>query len=182
MKLKQLLKELQGRTTLHVYDFDDTIVKTDTPVYVITPDGKRKAISSHDYATYLPKPGEKMDFTEFDRMIKSSKPIEFNIDHLRNSLNNPSIKTTILTARRLAFPIMKHLRDAYNMNVYVVGVGSSNPELKADYIENEVKKGYKTIKFVDDSEKNLAAVEARLRKYDVDLQLINALTGRVSSL
>jgi len=181
IKLSNILKEFQGKT-LHVYDFDDTIVQTQTPVVVIDPKGSRRELSSHEYATYLPKPGEKFDFTEFDKMIRSSTPLQPNIDQLRASLSNANIKTTILTARRVAFPIMKHLRDKYNMNVYVVGVGSSNPEIKADYIENEVKKGYTTIKFMDDSEKNLAAVAARLRRYDINLELINAKTGKVGSI
>lgn len=181
IKLTSLLKEFQGKT-LHVYDFDDTIVQTQTPVVVVDLQGNRKDLTSHEYATYLPKPGEELDFTEFDKMIKSSSPIQTNIDQLKASLNNPNIKTTILTARRVAFPIMKHLRDKYNMNVYVVGVGSSNPELKADYIEREVKRGYTTIKFMDDSEKNLAAVAARLRRYDVNLELIDAKTGKLVTI
>lgn len=181
IKLGNILKEFQGRT-LHVYDFDDTIVQTQTSVGVVDQQGNRKELSSHDYATYLPKPGEKFDFTEFDKMIKSSVPIQTNIDQLKASLNNPNIKTTILTARKIAFPIMKHLRDAYNMNVYVVGVGSSNPELKADYIEREVQRGYTTVKFMDDSEKNLSAVAARLRKYQIKLELINAKTGKLVTI
>lgn len=181
IKLTSLLKEFQGKT-LHVYDFDDTIVQTQTPVVVVDLQGNRKDLTSHEYVKYLPKPGEELDFTEFDKMIKSSSPIQTNIDQLKASLNNPNIKTTILTARRVAFPIMKHLRDKYNMNVYVVGVGSSNPELKADYIEREVKRGYTTIKFMDDSEKNLAAVAARLRRYDVNLELIDAKTGKLVTI
>ena len=179
--LTEILNELTGRKTLHVYDFDDTIVKTDTPIIVIGQDGSRKELTSHEYATYVPKPGERFDFTEFDRMIRSSKPIDRNIDQLRASFSNVNIKTTILTARRIAFPIMKHLRDTYKMNVYVVGVGSSDPERKADYIENEVKRGYTTVRFVDDSDKNLSAVAARLRKYNINLELINALTGKTVS-
>jgi len=179
--LTELLNELTGRNTLHVYDFDDTIVKTDTPIIVVGQNGSRRALTSHEYATYVAKPGETFDFTEFDKMIRSSKPIDSNIDQLRASLDNPNIKTTILTARRIAFPIMKHLRDAYKMNVYVVGVGSSDPEKKADYIENEVKRGYTTVRFVDDSDKNLSAVAARLRKYNINLELINALSGKTVS-
>lgn len=181
IKLKNILLEFQGKT-LHVYDFDDTIVQTQTPVVVIEPNGSRRELNSHEYATYLPKPGERFDFTEFDKLIKTSTPLLPNIDQLKASLSNPNIKTTILTARRIAFPIMKHLRDRYNMNVYVVGVGSSDPELKADYIENEVKKGYMTVKFMDDSEKNLSAVAARLRRYNVDLELIDAKTGKLVSI
>ena len=71
---------------------------------------------------------------------------------------------------------MKHLRDKYSINAYVVGVGSSDPEIKADWIERQVQKGYNDIKFIDDSQKNLDAVEKRLKDYsDIDVTLINSL-------
>jgi hypothetical protein len=181
IKLKNILLEFQGKT-LHVYDFDDTIVQTQTSVIIVEPSGNKRELNSHEFATYVPKPGEKIDFTQFDKIIKSSTPVQPNMEQLRSSLNNPNIRTTILTARRVAFPIMKHLRDRYNMNVYVVGVGSPNPELKADYIENEVKKGYTTVKYMDDSEKNLSAVAARLRRYSINLELIDAKTGKLVSI
>lgn len=178
IKLKSILNELTGRHILHVYDFDDTLVKTNTAVTVIDRLGRKKVLSSHDFALYVPKQGDVFDFTEFDKIIKSSQPINANLDSLKTSLKNPNIKTTILTARRIAYPIMKHLRDKYGVDVYVVGVGDSNPELKADHIENEVKRGYNDVMFIDDSEKNLMAVGNRLKKYNINLQLINAKTGQ----
>jgi hypothetical protein len=173
-KLIDLLLEIQGKT-LHVYDFDDTLVDTNTSVNVIEPSGEIKKLSSGEFATYQLKSGEKYDFTDFDKMIKDSEPIMSNLLQMKKSLSNPAIKTTILTARRVAYPIMKHLKEKYKINVYVVGVGGANPELKADWIEKQVKSGYKNIKFVDDSEKNLLAVKNRLSKYkDLNLSLIDA--------
>jgi HAD superfamily hydrolase (TIGR01509 family) len=175
IKLQNILKEVTGRT-LHVYDFDDTLVKTDTPIIVIDDEGNTRELSSHEFAVYQKLPGEEFDFSKFDAAIRASQPILKNLKQIITSLKNPSIKTTVLTARRLAFPIMKHLRDKYGVNVYVVGVGSSNPEDKADWIEKQVLKGYTNIKFIDDSQKNLDAVQRRLSKYDnINLELINAL-------
>ena len=173
---EDIIVEIKGRKTLHVYDFDDTLVKTTTPVIVVDKEGNKKEITSHEFATHKLQPGEKYDFSRFDAAIKGSKPILKNLTQMFNSLENPSIKTTILTARRIAFPIMKHLRDDYGIDVYVIGVGSSDPEIKADWIEKQVEKGYNDIKFVDDSQKNLDAVEKRLAKYpDLDITLINSL-------
>ena len=168
--------ELKRKKTLHVYDFDDTLVKTDIPVIVIDKEGNKKEINSHEFATHQLQPGEKYDFSKFNAIIKQSTPINKNIEQIKKSLENPSIKTTILTARKIAFPIMKHLRDKYSINAYVVGVGSSDPEIKADWIERQVQKGYNDIKFIDDSQKNLDAVEKRLKDYsDIDVTLINSL-------
>jgi hypothetical protein len=170
------ITELKRKKTLHVYDFDDTLVKTPTPVIVIDKDGNKKEITSHEFATHQLQPGEKYDFSKFSAIIKQSTPINKNIEQIKKSLENPSIKTTILTARKIAFPIMKHLRDKYSINAYVVGVGSSDPEIKADWIERQVQKGYNDIKFIDDSQKNLDAVEKRLKDYsDIDVTLINSL-------
>jgi hypothetical protein len=151
------------------------LVDTNTSINVIDSEGNLKKLSSGEFATYTLKPGEKYDFTEFDKIIKDSKPILRNLLQIKKSASNPNIKTTILTARRVAYPIMRHLKEKYKLDVYVVGVGGANPELKADWIENQVKKGYKNIKFMDDSEKNLLAVKNRLSKYKgLNLDLIDA--------
>jgi hypothetical protein len=173
IRLLDLLEDT-GRT-IHIYDFDDTLVDTNTSINVIDSEGNLKKLSSGEFATYTLKPGEKYDFTEFDKIIKDSKPILRNLLQIKKSASNPNIKTTILTARRVAYPIMRHLKEKYKLDVYVVGVGGANPELKADWIENQVKKGYKNIKFMDDSEKNLLAVKNRLSKYKgLNLDLIDA--------
>jgi hypothetical protein len=175
IKLTNIIKEIQGKT-LHVYDFDDTLVKTETPIVLVNKDGSRENISSHEFATHQLQPDQSYDFGQFDAIVKSSQPILRNLKQIIASLQNPQIKTTVLTARRLAFPIMKHLRDKYGVDVYVIGVGSSDPEKKADWIENQVQKGYTKVKFMDDSEKNLQAVKNRLANYpEVQLDLINSL-------
>jgi hypothetical protein len=175
--MRKNLTEVQGKT-LHIYDFDDTLVKTQSDVLVRQSDGSTYKLDSHAFATHKLKPGEKYDFSNFDKIIKTSLPIMRNIQQIKKSLSNPSIKTTILTARRIAYPIMKHLRDSYDINTYVVGVGSSDPEKKADWIERQINKGYVNIKFMDDSLANLDAVNKRLQDKDVNLTLINATTGK----
>ena len=72
IKLINILKEIKGRKTLHVYDFDDTLVKTETSVYVVDNKGNKRALSSHEFATHKLQPGEKYDFSEFDAKIKGS--------------------------------------------------------------------------------------------------------------
>lgn len=174
IKLRLLYKEFVNKNkTLHIYDFDDTLVKTNTSVKVIKKDGSVKTLTSGEYATFVPAPGDKFDYSDFDRLIKTSKPIINNIAAIRKSLKTPNVRTTILTARRLAFPIMHHLRNKYGLDTYVIAVGGSNPELKADWIEKQATDhGYKTIKFVDDSQNNINAVVNRMQKHpDVKLDV-----------
>ena len=44
-------------------------------------------------------------------------------------------------------------------------LGNANPKLKADWIEKQIKKGYDTVYFMDDSRKNVSAVLGLKRKY-----------------
>ena len=80
-------------------------------------------------------------------------------------LKNPSKKVTILTARKLGFPIRKFFKDEYGMDVYPVALASNNPKDKADWIEKHIKKGYTDIAFMDDSIKNVRAVDNLQKKY-----------------
>ena len=73
-------------------------------------------------------------------------------------------KVTILTARRLGQPVT-HFFKSMGLEVYTVPLGDANPEKKADWIEKQVAKGYDTIYFMDDSAKNVRAVEKRMKNY-----------------
>ena len=44
-------------------------------------------------------------------------------------------------------------------------MGSSDPQDKANWIEDKIKKGYNDVFFIDDSHKNVKAVEALKDKY-----------------
>ena len=73
-------------------------------------------------------------------------------------------KVTILTASRIGQPVTSFLKTI-GIDAYVVPLGSSNPIHKADWIESQIKKGYDTVYFMDDSPKNVRAVNNMLRKY-----------------
>jgi hypothetical protein len=60
---------------------------------------------------------------------------------------------------------INHFFKTIGIQPYVITLGSADPQKKAEYIENEIKKGYTTIYFMDDSVKNLRAVAALKRKY-----------------
>ena len=58
-----------------------------------------------------------------------------------------------------------HFFKSIGLDVYVVPLGSADPKKKADWIESQIKKGYNRIYFIDDSPKNVRAVQALKRKY-----------------
>jgi len=164
----QMLNE--GRT-LRVFDFDDTLATTVSFIYVKHKDGKETKLTPGEYAVYKAKSGDEYDFSDFNKMLNKPRIIKKNFDLLQRMLSNPQKKVTILTARKLAFPIRKYLKDTFGMDVYVVALGSNNPKDKADWIEKHIKKGYTSIAFMDDSKKNIEAVDKLKSKYpDVEIK------------
>ena len=150
--------------TVSIFDFDDTLAKTDSWVYVKTKDGMEKQLDPAEFAVYRPKKGEEFDFRDFDRKLRNPRLIKKNVDLLKKQLNIGGRKVTILTARRLGAPI-NHFFKTIGIQPYVVPLGDANPQKKADYIEREIKKGYTTVYFMDDSPKNIRAVDALKKKY-----------------
>ena len=161
LKLKDILLE---KRMLSIFDFDDTIVKSDSWVYVMKNGIEVDKLDPAEFAVHSLKDGEEYDFKDFDRKLRNPKLIKKNADLLKKQLKKGGRKVTILTARRLKAPI-NHFFKTIGIQPYVVTLGDANPQKKADYIENEIKKGYSTIYFMDDSPKNIRAVDALKRKY-----------------
>lgn len=158
---------------LRIFDFDDTLAKTKANIYVRNA-GQTSTLTPAEFAVYTPKSGDTFNFSEFDSIIKTAAPIHSNVELLKQAASDPNTKTTILTARMLAYPVKRYLKKAHGLDIYVVAVGDSNPQKKADYIEKEIKKGYSDIVFIDDSIKNVQAVETLKRKYpNVSLEVIH---------
>jgi 3-deoxy-D-manno-octulosonate 8-phosphate phosphatase KdsC-like HAD superfamily phosphatase len=161
IKLRDIIRE--GKT-VSIFDFDDTIAQSDSWVY-ITKNGKTiKKLDPAEFAVYTPKTGEEYDFKDFDRKLRNPRLIKKNADLLKKQLKKGGRKVTILTARRLKATI-NHFFKTIGIQPYVITLGSADPQKKAEYIENEIKKGYTTIYFMDDSVKNIRAVDALKRKY-----------------
>jgi hypothetical protein len=150
---------------LRVFDFDDTLAKSVSYIYVKHKDGTKSTLSPEEYAKYDPKPGDEYDFKDFNRMLNKPELIKKNFKLLQRMLTNPEKKVTILTARKLAFPIRYWFKKELGLDVYVVALGNNDPKAKSDWIEQHIKKGYTDIAFMDDSIKNVKAVGSLQQKY-----------------
>jgi len=158
---------------LRIFDFDDTLIKVKSSIHVKNNE-KKFILTPAEFAVYSPKKGDVFNFKEFDAIIKTFAPIQTNLKLLKQSAVSPTTKTTILTARLLGFPVKYFLKKNFGLDVYVIALGSSDPQKKANYIEKEIKKGYNDIVFIDDSPKNVEAVEALQTKYpNVNLKVIH---------
>jgi len=160
VKLKDLLLEKK----LRVFDFDDTLVKSNSKVFLIRK-GKKKEMTPGEFAVYKKKPGDEFDFSEFDRVIEP-KQIKAMFKVFKNIYKaSGSRRLTILTARAAYKPVRQFLKDVGFTDVYVVALGDANPQKKADWIESQIKKGYDDILFLDDSSKNVRVVKKLKQKY-----------------
>ena len=152
--------------TLYVTDFDDTLAKTDANVYVTSGDGKTKTLSPEEYAVYEPEPDDKFDFSEFEQ-LKNPKAVTRFTELLKRVIGEKRAdKVAVLTARGHTKPIAKFLQAmGITSGVSIAALGDSNPQRKANYIEKHIKDGFTRIAFVDDSPKNIDAVDKLKEKY-----------------
>jgi hypothetical protein len=164
IKLKRILQEARYKR-LAVFDFDDTLAKSTAYIYVTGADGTERRLTPGEYAVYKEQPGDVFNFRDFNSMLKNPKAIDRNVERLRKELANPQTKVTVLTARALAFPLRHFFRTETGIDPYVVGVAGADPKLKSQWIEKHIVKGYTSIYFIDDSAKNIAAVDALKTKY-----------------
>ena len=152
---------------LRIFDFDDTLVKTNSFIYVTHKDGKTSKLSPGEYAVYKERPGDKFDFKDFQQ-VTNPQLIKGYVELLRRMVNSGgSREVFILTARAAERPVSQFIKDLGISGVKVIALGDNNPEKKADWIEDRVKEGYDDVFFVDDSPKNIDAVRSRLKNYNI---------------
>ena len=151
---------------LRVYDFDDTLVKTNSFIYVTHKDGKTSKLSPGQYAVYKERPGDEFDYKDFQQ-VTNPQIIKGYVELLRRMVNSGgSREVFILTARSAERPVAQFIKDLGINGVEVIALGDANPEKKADWIEQQIKlNNFDDIYFVDDSPKNIDAVRKRLRNY-----------------
>lgn len=157
--------EMPGGKKLRVFDFDDTIVKTNSFIYITHKDGKKSKLTPGEYAVYEPKVGDQFDFSDFES-VNEPKELRQTTKVLKRFVQSEGErKIVILTARAAYKPVKEYLKDIGFSGIYVVALGDANPEKKAEWIEDKIKSGYTDVFFMDDSHKNVTAVGNLKKKY-----------------
>ena len=150
---------------LRIFDFDDTLVKTKSHIYITGKDGKKSKLTPGEYAIYEPKDGDKYDFSDFEQ-VKQPQEIKGVTKLLKTVASaEGERKVVILTARSAYKPVKDYLKDIGLEGIYVVALASNDPQHKADWIEDKIKSGYNDVFFIDDSHKNIVAVNKLKDKY-----------------
>ena len=158
---------------ISVFDFDDTLARSNSKVGVTMPDGTFRKINATEFAIEsadLEAAGAVFDFTEFNEVIDGKKGPLFDLATRRQD-KFTSKDIFILTARpqEAAYAIHAFLKGI-GLNIPVdniVGLADGKPEAKADWILGKAAKGYNNFYFADDAYKNVAVVQKVLKVIDV---------------
>lgn len=158
--VRALVTEAQEPKRLRVFDFDDTLVITDTNVWVTPANGERFALTPGEFAVYDQKPGDVMDYSEFHHLI-NPRAIGWMGRIIRNVYDKYGpAGLVILSARSSANPIVQFLDDANMPGIEVHALGNSDPKQKAFWIDKWIReRNLDYVEFFDDSHKNISAVE-----------------------
>lgn len=157
---------------LRIFDFDDTLVRTNSYIYVTHANGKTTKMSPGEYAVYKPRKGDEFDYSDFQR-VQDPTEIRSITKILRRMIKASGDRDVyILTARAAMKPIAKYLKEIGIRDVKIVALADSNPKKKADWIEKKVREeDFTDVYFIDDSEKNIRAVDRKLHKMDVNYRV-----------
>ena len=148
--------------TLHIFDFDDTLMHSDAVVGVTHKDGTTLALTSGEFASYEPKPGDDFDFSEFESYPAQGEPIPFIFSRLQQVLNSAgSGDAIILTARSRAKPVREFLQDhGIKSQIQIIALGSSNSSAKGNYVKGILEgSDYEHVHVYEDNISNIKSIE-----------------------
>lgn len=159
-----------NESKLRVFDFDDTIAKSDSNIHITTDTGEKIEMTPGEYATHKINPNYDYDFSEFDQVI-NPREIKQITNIIRNALNagTEGREIAVLTARAPESEAsIRDYLESLGLDTSKITfelLGSSNPDDKASWIANRIEQGATDVLFFDDSGKNVDAVQSLQSKY-----------------
>ena len=158
---------------IRIFDFDDTLAKTNSKVIVNTIDGKTRKITATEFAReaeQLQAEGATFDFAEFSKVVDGKKgPVFKAIENIVKARGAEDV--FILTARPSNSAVaIKEFMDALGVDIpieNITGLGDGTPQAKGRWVTGKAAEGYNDFFFVDDAYKNVKAVKQALDVFDV---------------
>ena len=172
--MKLLLENWQKflkESKLRVFDFDDTLVKSDSRIKITHQDGTEEFITPGEYAVQEKNPESEYDYSEFLSVVDPQEITKVT-NILRNVINagTDGREIAILSARDpdSEESIRDYLEsiEIDTSNITFALLADANPKAKSDWFENKIaNEGVTDILFLDDSGKNVDAVKELQEKY-----------------
>ena len=158
---------------ISVFDFDDTLARTNSKILVTMPNGKKSKINATEFAAkslQLESNGAEFDFTEFNKVVDGKKGPLADLA-LKRQGKFGSKDIFVLTARpQLAAEGIKMFLDGIGLSLpieNITGLENGSPQAKANWVIDKAAEGYNNFYFADDAIKNVKAVKEILDQIDV---------------
>ena len=149
---------------LYIFDFDDTLAMTNSHVRVIKKDGSVDRLNSRAFAKYRPKPGDKLDFSEFTEA--SGTLIDSTVQTLKNAIQQHGYENVyIVTARDVGQPVTDFLTSMGIDPPEVVATAGS--EGKATWLTRQLElNDYTNVYVYEDCRKNITMLRDIVEVYN----------------
>ena len=170
---RESIKYSKNIKKIRVFDFDDTLARSNSKVLYTMPDGTRGKLTATEFAkdaVSMEKQGVVWDFTEFSKVVDGKKGPLFNVAKKIQDVRG-SEDIFVLTARPqdAARPIQQFLASI-GLNIpikNITGLENGTAKAKADWMIDKFAEGYNDFYFTDDAIKNVKAVKDVLNVLDV---------------
>jgi len=154
---------------LYIFDFDDTLIKSDSRVIIKKPSGQEQRLTSSEFAIHQQVEGDEYDFSQFDLYPLSPTIIEPVFDMMQKLIENFSYAdVVVITARADKEPVEMFLKDAGIHHVNVYAVGSDKVEAKSDLLKKILPtKNYSGVHVFEDNPKYISTMKQVCRECEV---------------
>ena len=172
-----------------VFDFDDTLAKTNSNVLYTLPDGTKGSLDATQFAeqfSELQEAGATFDYSEFSQVKDGSKgPLATLAKRFTESKGDRDV--FVLTARPAdsAIAIQEFLRSTLGISIplqNITGLANGKPGAKAMWVAEKVSEGYNDVFFADDVAANVKAVSDMLDNLGVTKKVQQAKESGQRSL
>ena len=156
-----ITQQKQSTNPLVVFDFDDTLVRSDGLIRVVHHDGAESVMTTSKFARYVQKSGDVFDYS----MLAGENTIVEVLPHFSVMLDAIAMfgprAVFVLTARHNPHGPRRMLTSLNVPRcVRVIATGSTDPQSKVSWIRTKVARdGHDHIEFFDDNRMNVSAVE-----------------------
>lgn len=146
---------------LWVFDFDDTLVETDSRVMLVEGEGAPAVMSPAEFAARDQHEGDVYDFREFRLLINPRTITDTYVVMARAHAEDGPSRVIVLSARSVPDPILQYVISVGLSGVGIVALNDAAPRAKARWIENRLALGdVDELLFYDDSLRNVEAIGA----------------------
>ena len=173
---------------ISVFDFDDTLAKTNSKVLYTLPSGKKGELSATEFAVKsiaLENKNATFDFSEFNKVVGGKKGPLADLA-LKRQGKFGSKNIFVLTARPQQSAVAIHeFLKGIGLEIpieNITGLEDGTPQAKAAWVADKAAKGYNNFYFADDAMKNVKAVKEILDQIDVKSKVQQAKFSKSENL